>query len=70
MPTGWYIIWCAIQSKTNPIAAKRPKPGSKEATLSYRVIGKSDNYFLLEINLETGTASSDQVAAGPYRMSD
>ena len=31
-----------------------PKAGSKEAVLSYRVIGKSDNYFLLEINLETG----------------
>jgi 23S rRNA pseudouridine1911/1915/1917 synthase len=31
-----------------------PKAGSKEASLSYTVIGKSDNYFLLEINLETG----------------
>jgi 23S rRNA pseudouridine1911/1915/1917 synthase len=31
-----------------------PKAGSKEAALSYRVIGKSDNYFLLEVNLETG----------------
>jgi len=31
-----------------------PKPGSKEAILGYRMIGKSDNYFLLEVNLETG----------------
>jgi 23S rRNA pseudouridine1911/1915/1917 synthase len=31
-----------------------PKPLSKEAALSYRIIGKSDNYFLLEVNLETG----------------
>jgi 23S rRNA pseudouridine1911/1915/1917 synthase len=31
-----------------------PKAGSKEAILSYTVIGKSDNYLLLEINLETG----------------
>jgi len=30
------------------------KPVSKEAALNYRVIGKSDNYFLLEVNLETG----------------
>lgn len=30
------------------------KPDSKQAILSYRLIGKSDNYFLLEINLETG----------------
>ena len=31
-----------------------PVPGSKEAALSYKVIGKSDNYTLLEVNLETG----------------
>jgi 23S rRNA pseudouridine1911/1915/1917 synthase len=31
-----------------------PKPGSKEASLSYQVIGKSENYHLLEVNLETG----------------
>lgn len=31
-----------------------PKPGSKEAALSYKIIGKSDNYFLLEVDLETG----------------
>ena len=31
-----------------------PVPGSKEASLSYKVIGKSDNYTLLEVNLETG----------------
>jgi 23S rRNA pseudouridine1911/1915/1917 synthase len=28
--------------------------GSKEASLSYRVIGRSDHYYLLEIILETG----------------
>lgn len=31
-----------------------PKTDTKEAALSYRVIGKSDNYHLIEINLETG----------------
>jgi 23S rRNA pseudouridine1911/1915/1917 synthase len=31
-----------------------PKPGSKEAILGYKLIGESDNYFLLEINLGTG----------------
>lgn len=30
------------------------KAGSKEAALGYKVIGKSDNYYLLEVNLETG----------------
>jgi 23S rRNA pseudouridine1911/1915/1917 synthase len=31
-----------------------PRPGSKESALRYRLIGQSDNYCLLEINLETG----------------
>jgi 23S rRNA pseudouridine1911/1915/1917 synthase len=31
-----------------------PVENSKEATLTYHVIGKSDNYFLLEIDLKTG----------------
>ncbi len=31
-----------------------PKDGAKEAALSYRLIGSSDRYHLLEINLETG----------------
>lgn len=30
------------------------KPGSKEASLTYRLIGKSDRYYLLEIDLHTG----------------
>ena len=29
-------------------------PHSKKAVLDYRVIGHSDNYYLLEINLKTG----------------
>lgn len=29
-------------------------PGSKQASLDYKVIQKLDNYFLLEINLHTG----------------
>ena len=29
-------------------------PGSKKAVLNYKVIASSDNYFLLEIQLETG----------------
>ncbi len=31
-----------------------PGPGYKKAVLNYKVIGKSDNYFLIEIDLETG----------------
>ncbi len=29
-------------------------PGAKEASLTYRLIGASDNYFLLEVELHTG----------------
>lgn len=31
-----------------------PKPGSKEVALSYRLLGSSDRYHLLEVHLETG----------------
>jgi 23S rRNA pseudouridine1911/1915/1917 synthase len=31
-----------------------PRPGSREAALSYRIIAKSENYYLLEVDLETG----------------
>ncbi|MCO6564161.1 MAG: RluA family pseudouridine synthase [Apibacter sp.] len=31
-----------------------PNAGSKEAILTYKIIKKSENYMLLEINLETG----------------
>lgn len=31
-----------------------PRKGSKEAALSYRLIGQSDHYSLLEVHLETG----------------
>ena len=30
------------------------KTGSKKAVLNYKIIGKSDNYYLLEIDLKTG----------------
>jgi 23S rRNA pseudouridine1911/1915/1917 synthase len=47
-----HIVRNTKQNKS--FSSETPKPGSKEAALSYRIIGKSDNYFLLEINLETG----------------
>ncbi len=47
-----YLVKNEKQNKS--YASKEKKPNSVEAKLSYDVIGKSDNYFLLEINLETG----------------
>lgn len=35
-------------------ASLQPKKGAKEAVLSYSLIGASDRYYLLEVNLETG----------------
>lgn len=35
-------------------ASLTPKKDAKQAALSYRLIGSSDHYHLLEINLETG----------------
>ncbi len=35
-------------------AYNTPKAGAKESILSYKVIGQSDNYTMLEIDLQTG----------------
>lgn len=35
-------------------ASATPRPGAKEAILSYRLLASSERYHLLEINLETG----------------
>lgn len=47
--------WITTVEKSNKsYASPQPKPGAKEAVLSYRKIGQSDRYSLLEVNLETG----------------
>ncbi len=40
--------------KNKSTAYNTPSPNSKEAVLNYKIIGKSDIYFLLEIDLITG----------------
>lgn len=47
-----HLVRNASQNKS--YCSESPKPGSKESILGYRILGKSDTYFLLEINLETG----------------
>lgn len=44
----------SIERNNKSYAYTMPKDGAKEAALSYRLIGSSDRYHLLEINLETG----------------
>ena len=49
------VHWLTRNEKQNKsYAYDREKPGSKRAVLKYRVIGESDRYNLLEINLLTG----------------
>lgn len=47
-----YLIRNEKQNKS--YASAVPKKDAKHATLSYRTVSKSDNYRLLEIELETG----------------
>lgn len=47
--------WLVRNEKQNKsYAYEQEKPGSKRAVLHYRLIGRSDNYFLLEVDLKTG----------------
>jgi 23S rRNA pseudouridine1911/1915/1917 synthase len=49
------VHWLTRNEKQNKsYAYEREKPGSKRAVLKYKVIGESDRYKLLEINLLTG----------------
>ena len=47
-----YLVRNEKQNKS--FAYSTEKPNSKRAELNYKVIGKSDNYTLLEVNLITG----------------
>lgn len=52
---GTLTHWIVRNEKQNKsYAYDREVPHSKKAVLDYRVIGHSDNYCLLEINLKTG----------------
>lgn len=47
--------WIVRNEKQNKsYAYDREVPHSKKAVLDYKVIAKSDNYYLLEVNLHTG----------------
>ncbi|MDR3340739.1 MAG: RluA family pseudouridine synthase [Candidatus Symbiothrix sp.] len=54
-PEGELVHYLVRNEKQNKsYAYDREKPGSKKAVLSYRLIGRSERYFLLEIDLKTG----------------
>ena len=54
---SWHkaVHWLVRNEKQNKsYAYDHEVPNSKRAELDYRLIGRSDRYFLLEINLKTG----------------
>lgn len=52
---GTLTHWLTRNPKNNTARAyEREVPGSKQAVLDYRVIVRSDRYWLLEVNLHTG----------------
>ncbi|MBF6598406.1 MAG: RNA pseudouridine synthase [Fermentimonas sp.] len=49
------VHWLIKSEKNNKSTAyDKEKQGTKKAVLHYKIIGTSENYFLLEVNLETG----------------
>lgn len=55
LPKGTLEHWLTRNEKQNKsYAYPREVPGSKKAILKYRLIGQSERYYLLEINLLTG----------------
>ena len=54
-PEGILSHWLVRNEKQNKsYAYDREKPGAKQAILHYRLMAQSDNYYLLEIDLQTG----------------
>lgn len=54
-PQAELVNWIVRNEKMNKsFAYDREVPNSKKAVLTYKLIGKGDNYSLLEINLRTG----------------
>mgnify|MGYP000258982751 CR=1 FL=1 len=54
-PEGELIHYLVRNEKQNKsYAYDKEVPNSKKAILSYKLIGRSDNYFLLEVDLKTG----------------
>lgn len=52
---GELVHWLVRNEKQNKsYAYEREVPDSKQAILDYRVIGTSERYFLLEVDLKTG----------------
>ncbi len=52
---GTLVHWLVRNEKQNKsYAYDKEVPNSKRAELDYKVIGRSENYYLIEVNLKTG----------------
>ena len=52
---GELVHWLVRNEKQNKSDAyDKEKPGAKKAILDYKLIGRSERYFLLEVDLKTG----------------
>ncbi len=52
---GELVHWLVRNEKQNKsYAYDKEKPGAKKAILDYKLIGRSERYFLLEVDLKTG----------------
>ena len=52
---GELVHWLVRNEKQNKsYAYDKEKPGAKQAILDYKLIGRSERYFLLEVDLKTG----------------
>lgn len=55
VPQGELVHWMVRNEKQNKsYAYDRERPDAKKAVLDYRLIGRSDRYYLLEVDLKTG----------------
>ena len=62
-----YLVRNEKQNKS--YAYDKEVPGSKKAILHYRLIGRSQNYYLLEIDFENRTPSPDTLSVGKDGLS-
>ncbi|MDE6783746.1 MAG: RNA pseudouridine synthase [Paramuribaculum sp.] len=55
LPEGRLVHYLtSVERNNKTYVSATPKAGAKEAALTYHVIGHSDRYHLIEVNLETG----------------
>ncbi len=62
---GELVHWLVRNEKQNKsYAYDKEKPGAKKAILDYKLIGRSERYFLLEVDLKTGRHPVRQLMVG------